>query len=278
MRAAIEETDRRRAIQRRLQRGARDHAGDDRQGHLGHRRVPAVRVEGPALAAPAQRGTRGTMPPAEIEKHDRRARGGDAGRGRGAALRVRGQAARRDPRPEAPARQASQRMTRAAHAAEPTRGWPRSGVASGRGAPMGSTRLRRDMLEVVRVAMDRQSIEKQDFPIGRRGYDPEPRSTRHLESTRRRGSRSSSAPRASQRVRSLDRPASRCARSSRRPRRAPPRFSARPRRRRARSAPRPPARHRPRVSRRRPRHATTSARSPSRRRRCCSGSTRSRPS
>ena len=36
---------------------------------------------------------------------DRRARGGDARRGRGAALRVRRQAARRDPRPQAPARQ-----------------------------------------------------------------------------------------------------------------------------------------------------------------------------
>jgi DivIVA domain-containing protein len=28
-------------------------------------------------------------------------------------------------------------------------------------------------LEVVRVALDRQSIEKKDFPIGRRGYDPD---------------------------------------------------------------------------------------------------------
>src|SRR5947209_12070010 len=28
-------------------------------------------------------------------------------------------------------------------------------------------------MEVVRVALDRQSIEKKDFPIGRRGYDPE---------------------------------------------------------------------------------------------------------
>ncbi len=28
-------------------------------------------------------------------------------------------------------------------------------------------------MEVVRVALDRQSIEKKDFPIGRRGYDPD---------------------------------------------------------------------------------------------------------
>ncbi len=41
MRAAIGETDRRRADPARLQRGARDHARDDRQGHLRHRRVPA---------------------------------------------------------------------------------------------------------------------------------------------------------------------------------------------------------------------------------------------
>ena len=34
----------------RLQRGARDHGGDDRQGHLRHRRVPAGRVEGAARA------------------------------------------------------------------------------------------------------------------------------------------------------------------------------------------------------------------------------------
>ena len=41
----------------RLQRGARDHPGDDRQGHLGHRRVPPVRVQGAqgrAAAAPAR--------------------------------------------------------------------------------------------------------------------------------------------------------------------------------------------------------------------------------
>ena len=69
MRAAIDETDRRRAIQRRLQRGARDHAGDDRQGHLRHRRVPAGRVQGAArrgAGASARRPT--AMPPAELEK------------------------------------------------------------------------------------------------------------------------------------------------------------------------------------------------------------------
>ena len=87
----------------RLQRGARDHAGDDRQGDLRHRRVPAVRVQGAALAAPQARRSRAMQPRGDRED-DRRARGGDAGRGRGAALRVRRQAARRDPRPQAPAR------------------------------------------------------------------------------------------------------------------------------------------------------------------------------
>ena len=38
----------------RLQRGARDHGGDDRQGHLRHRRVPAGRVQGAARAQTAQ--------------------------------------------------------------------------------------------------------------------------------------------------------------------------------------------------------------------------------
>ena len=48
----------------RLQRGARDHAGDDRQGDLRHRRVPAVRLQGAqvAPAAPAPRGRRCRRP------------------------------------------------------------------------------------------------------------------------------------------------------------------------------------------------------------------------
>ena len=96
MRTAIDETDRRRAIQSRLQRGARHHAGDDRQGHLRHHRVPDVRLQGPDQGPP---------PPREARRHGargdrvdhRRARGGDARGRRGAPLRVRGAAARRDP-------------------------------------------------------------------------------------------------------------------------------------------------------------------------------------
>ena len=51
----------------RLQRAARDHARDDRQGNLRHRRVPAVRFQGAALPPPAPASGR-SMPPAEIEK------------------------------------------------------------------------------------------------------------------------------------------------------------------------------------------------------------------
>ena len=84
----------------RLQRAARHHAGDDRQGHLGHLGVPAVGLQGPDQGPPQAR--REARHGARRDRaDDARARGGDARRGRGAALRVRGQAARRDPRPAA---------------------------------------------------------------------------------------------------------------------------------------------------------------------------------
>ena len=84
------------------------------------------------------------------------------------------------------------------------------------------------------MALDRQSIEKKDFPVGRRGYDPEAVDT-HLSaladeiadfkrSARRRSDTLASSA------------SSRCGRSSRRPRTAPPTSSARPRTRPARSA------------------------------------------
>ena len=41
---ALEETNRRREVPDRVQRGARDHAGDDRQGRLRHRRAARARV------------------------------------------------------------------------------------------------------------------------------------------------------------------------------------------------------------------------------------------
>ena len=100
MRAAISETDAPARDPARLQRGARDHRRDDRQGDLRHRRVPAGRVEGArgALAA-AQTAPAGEGRCPRRDRADaRRARGGDARGGRGAALRVRRAAARRDPR------------------------------------------------------------------------------------------------------------------------------------------------------------------------------------
>ena len=62
MRAAIGETDRRRAIQR-VQRGARDHARDDRQGHLGHRRVPQSDSKVPRSRRRRQAGAEGCRRP-----------------------------------------------------------------------------------------------------------------------------------------------------------------------------------------------------------------------
>ena len=101
MRAAIERDRPPPRDPARLQRGARHHGRDDRQGHQRHRRVPAGRgqdAEGPpALRAQAGQDAR-TMSHERARADDRRARGGDARRGRRPALRVRRAPARRDPR------------------------------------------------------------------------------------------------------------------------------------------------------------------------------------
>ena len=52
----------------RLQRGARDHAGDDRQGRLRHRRVPLARVADRARPAPARRPKVEGIDRGELEK------------------------------------------------------------------------------------------------------------------------------------------------------------------------------------------------------------------
>ena len=94
---AMEETSAPARVPGRVQRGARDHAGVDRQGRLRHLRAPLAGVAArPVLAAPARQG-RGRGDVARGAREARHhARGGDVPRRRGASLRVRGQAPRRD--------------------------------------------------------------------------------------------------------------------------------------------------------------------------------------
>ena len=68
MRAAIDETDRRREIQLAYNERARHHRGHDRQGDLRHRRVPAGRVEGAARTAPSR--TRGAASARSCRPHE----------------------------------------------------------------------------------------------------------------------------------------------------------------------------------------------------------------
>ena len=97
MRAALGETDRRREIQLAYNEQPRDHRGNDRQGRLGHRGVPAGRVQGPQGPPPARGGAREGQGAAAARAGapGGRARGGDGRGGRRPALRVRRAAARR---------------------------------------------------------------------------------------------------------------------------------------------------------------------------------------
>ncbi len=117
----------------RPQHRARDHAGDDRQGHQRHRRVPAVGVEGAPLTAPppAPRRIDGA---GRDRAHDRGAGGGDAGRCRGPQVRVRGQAPGRDPGPQARARHRPGRGPRAHRLTPPRPAAP--GEYHGRQGPL----------------------------------------------------------------------------------------------------------------------------------------------
>ena len=160
MRAAISETDRRREIQLAYNERARDHGRDDRQGHLRHRRVPAGGVQGAARAqTPAHRRARSGQGDAAARA---RADGRWSSRRRcwppprscasstprscatscaSCAATCRRSAAEEAPEPAAwRARQARLRPAT----------WPRMAA----------------------VDFDRQAIERRDFPIGRRGYDP----------------------------------------------------------------------------------------------------------
>ena len=145
----------------RLQRAARDHGGDDRQGHLRHRRVPAGRVEGPARAqtahgASAARGEE--MPKHELERmvvelEEEMIAAADELRFEYAAqLRDELRELRRDLREiqasEAPASDARR---------QPWRRGRRTRLR-----PATSPRM-------AAVDIDRQAIERRDFPIGRRG-------------------------------------------------------------------------------------------------------------
>ncbi len=84
----------------RVQRGARDHTGDDRQGRLRHRGAARPRVAArSSLAPPPRQGRgRGDVPRGAREARHH-ARGGDVPRRRGAPLRVRREAPGRDQGP-----------------------------------------------------------------------------------------------------------------------------------------------------------------------------------
>ena len=96
IKGALDETSRRRADPARLQRGARDEADLDLEGRLRHRRVPRARAAARAdVAAAPRRQGRGHVARRAREARDH-ARGGDVPGGRGAAVRVRGEAPGRD--------------------------------------------------------------------------------------------------------------------------------------------------------------------------------------
>ena len=103
MRAAIDETDRRRAIQARLQHRARDRADDDHQGDPRHQRAAAGRgrvdrrVHAPT-ARPAATGRTTCGPSPRADREDRGPHGGrHAQRGQEPRVRAGGHAPRRDP-------------------------------------------------------------------------------------------------------------------------------------------------------------------------------------
>ena len=152
-----------------IQRGARDHARDDRQGDLRHRRVPAVGLEGAALAAAAQG-----------------ARGDDGRRPRSSA---RSSSSRRRCWPRPRTCDSSMRLSCATRSGTSSGSstWrsppvtPRSRLANRRSGRFAADRISERLTlgdgsvpsfrYAAPVALERQSIEKQDFPTARQGYD-----------------------------------------------------------------------------------------------------------
>ncbi len=104
MRAAIGETNRRRAIQEAYNEEHGITAASIVKGVSDISRLPLARVEGAAGPRPAQAARDGGHVPGRDREDDGRARGGDAAGRRRAPVRVRGQAAGRDQGPPAGAR------------------------------------------------------------------------------------------------------------------------------------------------------------------------------
>ena len=170
MKAAIEETYTAAGNPTAVQRGSRDHRVEHREGHIRYRGVPAVGVQGAKGQASAQHGQgEGERDaPARAGAHGGGARGGDDRRGRRPALRVRRTAARRDQRAAPRAqRRASFRGPGGDGSVQKSR---RTGTWPTRSRLARLPRARWHRMSA--VDLDRQQIERRDFPIIRRGYDP----------------------------------------------------------------------------------------------------------
>ena len=183
MQVAIDETDRRRAIQDGLQRRARHRADDDRQGHPRPQRAAARRRRVDAVVYASERRRRAR--PTADRAQGRGARGPDGGRdeGRGQAARVRagGGPPRRDPADPA-ARPRAGRVDRSSRGPRSARPARTAAVARrpparpiGRGAAAATRpRPRRRSIEVTSVEVlpaDEEPAANLDGVPGEPGID-----------------------------------------------------------------------------------------------------------